>query len=336
MGYWTQFEDFDPLTGKVPYHPFYHLPDIAWRARALLKSYTSKQISTLAENIDWAIGEYFNQVIEDEISRLYDQLNEPRRYKYEDEAPYLNAQYFFYWEGDYSEGCGSWIFDRSKVDDLDVPTSHNTSEVEALKECLDYLEQIEDDELPNKKTYEYFAVLSLWLLAEAVNHLNPESVDENVDKMLHELDSAVRKTGVKTLAPNINLSLAGRAAIKSMDAVCYAEQLKEIERIQSSHSLELAKTHGDYASAQAKRQEEEISRRNERARKLNEARHQKTNEAKDIVISEWKKDPTKFPSAEKAGLHFADYLANLGFDYTPRTVTSWIRAYAKQENIRFR
>jgi hypothetical protein len=337
MGYWTQFEDFDPLTGKVPYHPISYLPDIAWRARALLKSYTSKQISKLAENIYWAIDEYFLFVREQEIERLYSELHESRRFEYyDDESTYLNAQYFFIWEADWREGCGSWIFDERKEDELDIPTAGNTSEVDALKECLDYLEQIDDDDLINKQPYEYFAVLSLSLLAEVVNYLNPENVNKNAEIMLNELDTATRKLGIKTIAPNINLSCAGSSAIKAMDAVCYAEQLKEIERIQSSHSLELAKTHGDYASAQAKRQEEEISRRNERAKKLNEARHLKTNEAKDIVISEWKKQPTKFPSAEKAGLHFADYLATRGFDYTPRTVTSWIRAYAKQENIRLR
>lgn len=328
MDYRKEFEDFDPLTGKVPYHPFSYLPDIAWRARRLLKSYTSKQIFKLAENIDWSIDVYFQFVKQEEIERLKSEMHESGRYKYDYEAPYLNDQYFFIWEGDWREGTGSWIFDYTKECELDIPTAENTSEIDALKESLDILEQIDDDGLTNKRPYEYFAVLSLWMLAKAVNYLNPEIVVKNAERL--------RKLGFKHVETNINLSFAGGSAIKAMDAVCYAEQLKEIGRIQDSHYLELAKTHSDYVKAQAKRQDEEASRRKEQSKKLNEARHQKTNEAKNIVTHEWKKQPAKFPSAEKAGLYFADYLKTQGFDYTPRTVTSWIRDYAKQKNIRLR
>lgn len=121
-----------------------------------------------------------------------------------------------------------------------------------------------------------------------------------------------------------------------MDAVCYAEHSRETELMKTAYFLELAKTHSDYQDQQAKQQEDERKRRSMRAEQLNLARHKKTNEAKAIAIKEWEKEPTKFPSAAKAGNYFSNWLKAKGFDYEPRTVTDWFLAAAKERNIRFR
>jgi hypothetical protein len=79
---------------------------------------------------------------------------------------------------------------------------------------------------------------------------------------------------------------------------------------------------------------EELSKKSE---KLNLIRHAKNHAAKQLVIDEWKKRPSAFISAEKAGGHFADWLEARGFKkYEPRTVTTWIRSYAKEVGIRLR
>lgn len=69
---------------------------------------------------------------------------------------------------------------------------------------------------------------------------------------------------------------------------------------------------------------------------LNVTRHKANHAARDRVVSEWEKAQATWPSAEKAGLYFADLLAKEGSTYQPRTVTGWIRAHAKKVGVRFR
>ena len=77
-------------------------------------------------------------------------------------------------------------------------------------------------------------------------------------------------------------------------------------------------------------------KKHDRSIELNESRHKKNREAKDMAIKEWSKDPSKFPSAVNAGMYYAHWLAQKGFDYAPSTVTVWIRAHATEIGKRLR
>lgn len=66
---------------------------------------------------------------------------------------------------------------------------------------------------------------------------------------------------------------------------------------------------------------------------MNSQRHAKRNQALELVMSDWSKRKADFPSAEKAGRYYSDWLTKRGFDYEPRTITGWIRKYAKENNI---
>lgn len=68
----------------------------------------------------------------------------------------------------------------------------------------------------------------------------------------------------------------------------------------------------------------------------NKVRHARRNEARSLVTEDWDQNKNTFPSAEKAGIHYADWLREKGFDYEPRTVTNWIRQYSKDNGIRLR
>jgi hypothetical protein len=68
----------------------------------------------------------------------------------------------------------------------------------------------------------------------------------------------------------------------------------------------------------------------------NKERHAKRDKAKALVLQEWQKDVSRFPSAEKAGSHFADWLEAQGYSYEPRTVVTWIREHAKAKGIKLR
>ncbi|QSP93801.1 hypothetical protein LPB19_11400 [Marinobacter salinisoli] len=90
-----------------------------------------------------------------------------------------------------------------------------------------------------------------------------------------------------------------------------------------------------------KRIRDAISRRErfakwEKSETGNKVRHARRNEARSLVTEDWNDKKTTFASTEKAGIHYADWLREKGFEYEPRTVTNWIRQYAKDNGIRLR
>lgn len=329
--YFGQFKNFDPLTGKLPDSPFSLLPMIAYRARALLKSRTSDQIESVAKAIDFAIFCHFDEIKDDEITRLRQILSVPGcGENIENDLEYQQAMQFFDWDGG-SVANGRWVFKDSMEDSLEIPTLFNTSEVDALKELAKWWEEILEV-LPDGKGYELFAILSLWQLADSMNWLKSKGI-EGLNDLLKgaftALETELKISGLseKSLTGKEQiLSFSGESALKAMDAVCYAEHLflleKEVDNLHEARKIE--------------NQIEEKKRRLDISRKLNIARHQDRNEALALATTEWGKEPNKFSSAEKAGLHFSDWLDQQGFNYEPRTVTGWIRAYAKKIGVKFR
>ncbi len=305
MSYFRQFKKFDPKTGYVRGYPFKQLPEIAERARAILWNRTAEQIEAAAYGIDWAIDEYFNGLLNQESERL-------RR-----EASAL-------------ELCGvipGWPPSEEELEE--IPTKENTSELAALKECVVWWDDLGGEEFPDGKQHEFFAVLSLWLVADALSWLeSTKELEERNILAVVEAAGLFKRTNLSELCDDdiqeltTSYSLAGDSALKAMDAVCHAEHLREVhslaDRLKASHH------------------EQERKRRSMLAEKLNIARHQKTKEAKALTIDEWQKNPSAFPSAEKAGYQLSDWLATQGYQYEPRTITNWIRGYAKERGIRLR
>lgn len=342
------FKDFDPLIGKVPFAPFSNLSDIADRARWLLRNRTTEQIKAIVRDIDWQIDEYFYGLREKAIDSLkdndYQQITDKHNYR----DPYTEKERTIEIAVPvYCYQTHEWEWEDDGNFELDVPLREDSSEIEAFKECEDYWCEIASEELPDGKIYEFFAALSLWMLADTIYFIE-----------------------------NNSLSLAGEYAIKAMDAICYAENLREVEHIKTAHTLELAQTlescntqntisyaqhlqeieniKNTYESELVKthdalnkqiealqelvrlQQEEEVKKKAERASQLNKNRHRKNHTAREMVIAEWLKDKSKFSSAEKAGNYLVDWLFNQGFQYETRTITNWIRDYAKQNGIKLR
>lgn len=334
MSTYQQFKSFNPISGDVPDHPFECLPAIASRARAILKSRTAEQVEDAAYSIDWVIDEYFRSMKNEKIARLKSELNAPRRWKHmSDDADFENATKFFDWIVDSPDDeCnpeeGHWEFNERMEGDLGIPTADNTSEVDALRECIDWWDDIGGEDFPDGKPQEIFAVLSLWLLADALKWIRFQRKDVCI--VTHASGEVVYHEGEsQPVDLASNYSIAGSYALKAMDAICHAEHLCEVAKLESMYKLNLAKNHDDHLK-------NESERRSMRAEQLNIARHRKTNEAKAKAIEEWEKDRSKFISAEKYGLHLADWLGTQGFQYEPRTVTSWIRAHAKQIGVALR
>ena len=318
MGFFRQFETFNPLNGNVPTYPFSILPSIAFRARTLLKSRAKEQIIDAAHGIDWAIDEYFSEIKQEEISRLKHELD-PSGEEFEK---------YFEWDGG-TVANGKWIFKDSNQDELDIVTAENTTEVDALKNCIGWWDDIGGEDFLQGKSYELFAVLALWLLADALHWLQNsqaktlKSISDFSPKLAQDIERIVSGFPPDLIADkSTNLSLAGESALNAMDAVCYAEHLFAVEKLKVTQEVE--------------RQVQEKKRRSMLSEKLNIARHQKRNQAVGLVTSEWAKNPSQFNSAEKAGLHYAEWLKVYDFQFEPRTITGWLRTYAKKVGIRLR
>lgn len=104
MSYFGQFQRFSPHNERVLEYPFSQLPDIAWRARGILKSRTKEQIETIAKHIDFAIDCYFDEIRENEIHRLRSIIKTPKRWKHESSSDYDYAIQFFEWDGKWGAG----------------------------------------------------------------------------------------------------------------------------------------------------------------------------------------------------------------------------------------
>lgn len=324
MSFSSEFEQFDPLAGYVPALPFYYLPEIARRARSILSGRSIEWFEKAAKRIVYEIDGYFADLKSQAVGELTSKFQS-------DPETYAD---FFEWDGG-SLGNGRWIYKDSMDEELEIPTAQNCSEVEALKTIIENRDSHfflapgapvpPPDHWPEGQTDELFAVLSLKALAHALwwsaNRLrSPE------------------------------LSIAGAFAIEATDAVCHAEHLREIDWLEHLHSKQLREvTQGQDARTEALVEglrsawaAEQIAHEREkqslRAERLSMARHRNTNNARDLVCAEWAKDSDAFPSAEKAGIHFASWIVEAGHLKTiePRTVTRWIREHAKAIGRRFR
>ncbi|RFC31929.1 MAG: hypothetical protein DID91_2727703884 [Candidatus Nitrotoga sp. MKT] len=332
MWFYNQSKKFDPLSGKVPYRSIKGLPSIAERARALLGSRDSKQIYSVAEFTDWLLEDNFrllkNQAVlslkakigEDEFNRCYEWI-----------------------DGICDDGY--WIEKETEEYDLGIPRPHNTNEVDALKLCQHRWGEIDAPDYPNVKPYEAFAILSLCFVEDAIDQFQRSSINSDFESlslalhtMLDGIDTQVSEASIKSGLPtdiylpvylNYNVNCAIASAMSAMDAVCYAESLHEITNLQNEHTLNIAKAQEDINNNEAEQ-------RSHRQRKLNIARHRKTNEAKSKAIQEWEKDKSKFISAAKYGRYLSEWLKEQNYLYEPGTVTDWIRTHAKQIGVRLR
>jgi len=281
-----QFERFDPLLGDVPFFPFSCLPEIAFRARTLLKNHTAEQITSIAIDLSQDIDEYLSECRYRVIAQLESEIGGTESY-----------ETYFEWDGGSAEN-GRWFFKDEMLDELDIETWDSINEVDTLKtisgnwgnNSMEYVEN---------KDFELFSVLSLWLLSNALSFQD------------------------KTLT---SISISGEYALKAMDAVCYAEHLCDSKFLVSN-----AKNTCSPDVVELLRQEKSIL-----AKKRNAIKHIPTNNAKALVIEEFDKDRTKFPSAEKWSNYLADWLVDQGYSLQPRKIANHLRVHVKIVGVRFR
>lgn len=205
MGYFRQFENFDPLNEEISdLNVFYEMREVAERARYILKTRSNDVIKEAAFFIDFATGQYFNK-----------QLNSDN--------------------------------------EADLTFCFIEDHVWAFKKC--YRSYILDEypNFPNGKDYEYFAVLALWLLADCkffMEQPNLRSMSEGMRRLIDDMkkqipDSPYPHKMEKSYNNELTgledkLRMASARAIKSMEALCYAEHLYQISQIESQPTNEVS------------------------------------------------------------------------------------------------
>lgn len=314
------FKIFNPLTCYIPKpQPFANLDSILGRAKFLLKGRSLDEIMDAAMNMDWVIHENFRCIKEDEISRL--------RFKQNTDSDEFDN--FFIWDGG-SAANGKYLFDDSKEGELDIETSENTRVIDALYMCFPLYDDLGGEEFINGKKYEYFAILAMWQLVEAMIWLDVD-FKKNLSKLtaikpdIVEYHEFIVKL-IQHFKGRKNIEFAAQHAMDATEAICYAEQLFEIQKIQLGLDLKI----------EIELEKKDVKRKSIISEKLNIARHKVRNVAFELVTNEWAKNQNQFLDMVKAGTHYSAWLEPQDFSYEPSTVTSWLRAYAKKMGIKLR
>jgi len=309
MGYWNQFDNFDPLTGQVSYWPFSNSSGIVWRARNLLRKRSSEQIKQLASFSAQIVDEYFSQAKEDEIENL----------KRDGEWDYFDSD----------EDGNILDVNEERLSERDFPTAENTTEIDALTECIDGWSDVFGDGSANPEPFEYFATMALWKVADAV------------DRVTYSYDfktNTYSKKDRKKLEAH-DYTRAAASAIEAMEAICHAESLRDIERREKlfSEQIQAAEKHTSAKVLKANEakwkslQEQEAKQKTDHAKKMAELSKANRNKSMAATLAHWDQDASlQKLSIAKAGIKLSAWLATQDlYFFEPRTVSRWISAHKK-------
>jgi|DEB0MinimDraft_12_1074336.scaffolds.fasta_scaffold01064_7 hypothetical protein len=302
MSFWGQFDDFDPLKGRVSNYPFDILPSIAFRARALLLRRDREEVVSAAEIVDGIIEDFFrrelNGFIEDQID------NDGWAKEYLIEVKAAGGDIATYVENDLPQHAGA-------NDHIEFSDGDNTSEVEALKICIDDYD-IEDEWFKEATQSELFAVLALWLLADSLQWARSNT---RYDAQL------ARRTS------NGSFILAGAAAIKAMEAVCHAELLEALEKTSEETRNLRSRLKQSNSDIEKKTDQKAAERRSENARAAAAVRHEENAALKQEALAHYEMHKHQYNSVQDAARKIADKIVPV----KSRTVARWISANNKNQ-----
>ena len=221
MGFFGISDEFYILTETTPSYPFPQLPDIVSRSKYLLKKRSRKEILSAANTIDWFVEEYFYQCKEECIQDILINPKSSNNWV----LRYLPC------EGITEEGI------RNVLDNFSPPpciSSDNTTELTALRECIGRYSLDDDEDFPNGREFEYFAVLALRQVGKSIMSLPSRQINDlstlsTARRNMIELSELLDKV-IEPISPGMTLARAGTHALDAMDAICYAEHLRATEK----------------------------------------------------------------------------------------------------------
>lgn len=307
-------DEFSPLSGFIPSYRFEQLSEIANSARYHLNknNRTDSQIITVQKLIFELIEVYFEDKKNEAIAELESDKIQELRYAHEYEFIDL---YPFCAEANRD---GEYLVFIGEESDLgDIPTHENTDEIDALYDTLEWLPDNESDEgFIDAEPYEYFAALTLSLIADAI-------------KMTDELNNDSERR-VYSFFYICDVFLKIGKSSKFMNEA-YLEQKHEgelsealSENLALKNKLEELMGHNEKVEIQQKKNID----------KAVNSRHKKNREAKNIVCEDWGINKNNFSSTQKAAEHYVTWLEDKNYFYSTVTIRNWIFLYSKENKIK--
>ena len=313
---YSQFNDFKPLKDEGPYFPITEARNIAGRARSLLRinKRTEDDVQAIATDASQIMEAYFDHEKEEKL----EEIQREKRWDLLD--------------GD--EDGNFLSFKSEAFDEFDIRTSSNTPTIDALIEGIDYCFDPASVEVKDVEPYEYFAVLTLWFIADYLQGLETKFEFKQLKR--------VKRTDKKYTAEEV--LQFGQKIFEAFEAVAHAEQLRAIKRVEEKYESKIQKILDDKSkisksasekmSEEVRREIEEESKndRREHAKKMAALSKKSRNESMDAVLAKWDVEPPlQALSAAKSGAKLSTWLGtqNLEF-FEPRTVAEWVSAHKKK------
>jgi hypothetical protein len=312
------FANFKPISGPIPYRYFDQVSSIAWRARNLLVTRTDDQVDQMVSVIDDMIDDYFDREKEDAKERL------------------LREERYEFFESDEDGNLGDLKSEHE--DELDCPTRENTSEVDALAMVVGTWSPVFDDGTADPEDHEFYGALALAKIGELIN-----SLDYDYDYKTHKFTRREQKVP----ADSYQYRRAAEAAIAAMEAVMAGESDRQSKRVEARHKKLLDEAKASASAAVKQHIEEQVQaaleddkrQAKEKARQNGRLAHRDLDAHKALILEDWAKNPSVHRSADRAARYYADWLKEAhGIEktYEPRTISGWIRDYARANNIKLR
>ena len=328
-------DNFDPLTSRVSWSPIRDLHSIARRSRTLLAGKQRAEVREAQRQIEEFRRVAFEAELESAIDEEQARLRQRALHEGDEEA----ARFFeIIVDGKGEVYCE---FRKELQDELEnLPQPDDQARLESVLEMIKVGLPLDTASLEAWTEADFLAAHSLALVEEIERELirlaEPDEEDLKIQSMADELDRAAIAYRSHSQRSGIHLPRffeaivrnAFNLALEALDAVGRAElqraegALQEVRR-QLTGQVNVAK-------------EEATMERGKRRLAANAAvtqRHARTRALREEVLREWDVDRARFPSAERAGEHFADWLERRGFRYQQRTVRDWIRAHAKAKGV---
>lgn len=182
------------------------------------------------------------------------------------------------------------------------PERHERSDATWLDACIDYYDLATDLESGSSRDYEYFAVLALWKVADAVLALYPA------------VDGHTASLSVVAEPSAFQIAAAAGSALAAMEAVCIGERRQLV-----GHLTSVWRKHaGQFGSAPVASTDEQVRQKiSIQARKAAIRKHADDYAMRARAIELYK--TRRYPSVEAAAQAIAPQVCK-----SPRTVARWL------------
>ncbi|KOP58689.1 MULTISPECIES: hypothetical protein [Pseudomonas syringae group] len=286
-------KEFDAITDEVPYLEIYRLRGLQARAKLMLDRRSEGEVRVASSTIEWLVNDYFYTQQEAWIQRQIENGGTVLRHlSYEDRTEH---------------GLRELVEERrSEIDpnELDFPSEENTEPLEALEGALEEFD-LDEQDFPDAKFYEYVAVLALTLITRAVQAYQGEDWP----------------TVLWVGQPMSRMTVLANETVDIMEIVCRAEQLQD--------SLNVRKRIKSFLRDSEKRIPERVEELVKQKVSLSaslaaNARHKETSQSKFKALLCWKSTGSNFSSR-------AAFARNKYKEYgvTERTLYAWVTAHER-------